>query len=171
MSTLESSLQCWHRMQWQAANCGASSASYSQEIFLQDFPQFLSAQSISTEQPEALLPEGMLRLLLDQASCAIQPDKWGTQWRLACGLYTAHYATLYLRTYCPQGSENPLQAAENGAAAGLVHSASIGVDSVTFDNSALTASTNPWGSLNATQYGQQLATMARLVGMGGCYVL
>lgn len=35
----------------------------------------------------------------------------------------------------------------------------------------LTKATERWGDLNATQYGQLLATKARLVGMGGTYVI
>ena len=50
-------------------------------------------------------------------------------------------------------------------------SATLGDSSVSYDTSALTAGTENWGDLNATQYGQLLATKARLVGMGGSYVL
>ncbi|MFQ8761917.1 MAG: hypothetical protein ACLSAF_23015 [Intestinimonas sp.] len=48
---------------------------------------------------------------------AIQPDKWLDGWRYAAGLYTAHYATLYLKTYAPS-SETPGQAAATGALVG-----------------------------------------------------
>lgn len=54
---------------------------------------------------------------------------------------------------------------------GVVASAKLGQDSVTYDTDALTKATEDWGDLNATQYGQLLATKARLVGMGGSYVL
>lgn len=42
---------------------------------------------------------------------------------------------------------------------------------MTYDTEALTKATEKWGGLNATQYGQTLATMARLVGMGGMTVI
>lgn len=89
---------------------------------------------------------------------------------MACGLYVAHYATLYLRTYS-DGSDTPTQAAATGALVGVVKSATLGDSSVSYDTSALTKATENWGDLNATQYGQMLATKARLVGLGGSYVI
>ena len=50
-------------------------------------------------------------------------------------------------------------------------SETLGDTSVTYDTAALTKATEDWGSLNATQYGQILATEARLVGMGGTLVI
>ena len=64
-----------------------------------------------------------------------------------------------------------VRAAATGALVGVVASAKLGQDSVTYDTDALTKATEDWGDLNATQYGQLLATKARLVGMGGSYVL
>ena len=55
---------------------------------------------------ESLLPRTMLDEFIRQANAAIQPDKWLDGWRYAAGLYTAHYATLYLKTYAPS-SETP----------------------------------------------------------------
>lgn len=54
---------------------------------------------------------------------------------------------------------------------GVMRSAKLGQDSVTYDTDPLTKATESWGDLNATQYGQLLATKARLVGMGGTYVI
>ena len=47
----------------------------------------------------------------------------------------------------------------------------MGDTSVSYDNSAVTAGTEKWGSWNTTQYGSQLVTMARMVGMGGMYAI
>lgn len=68
-------------------------------------------------------------------------------------------------------SGSPAQAASSGALVGVVHSAKLGQDSITYDTAALTKGTENWGDLNATQYGQLLAARARLAGMGGTYVL
>ena len=46
----------------------------------------------------------------------------------------------------------------------------MGDTQISYDNSAVTIGTEKWGSWNATQYGQQLATLARLVGMGGMWI-
>ena len=63
------------------------------------------------------------------------------------------------------------QAAASGALVGVVKSAQLGDSSVSYDTDALTRATADWGDLNATQYGQMLAARARLIGMGGSYVL
>ena len=152
-----------------AANLGYGQGAYTAEMFQADFPQFFSKGS--EEAPAvSLVPPAMLEELICQANAAIQPDKWQEGWRYACGLYAAHYATLYLRTYA-EGSDSPAQAAASGAMVGVVQSAKLGQDSITYDTSALTRATEAWGDLNATQYGQLLAARARLAGMGGSYVL
>lgn len=148
-----------------AANLGSGApGGYTAEDFRADYPQFFDGKG----QP--LLPASMLEEIIRMANAAVQPDRWGEGWRYAAGLYTAHYATLYLKTYAPS-SETPGQAAATGALVGVVASAKLGQDSVTYDTDALTKATEDWGDLNATQYGQLLATKARLVGMGGSYVL
>ena len=147
-----------------AANIGQAVGSYTAEMFQEDFPQFFNKEGT------CLLPATMLEQLIDQANRAIQPDKWLDGWRYAAGLYVAHCATLYLRTYA-ESSDTPAQAAATGALVGVVSSAKLGQDSVSYDTDALTKATENWGVLNATQYGQLLATRARLVGMGGSYVI
>ena len=112
----------------------------------------------------------MLEEFIRQANAAVTPDRWGEGWRFAAGLYTAHYASLYLRTFSIQ-NETPAQAAASGALVGVVKSAALGDSSVSYDTDALTRATADWGDLNATQYGQLLATRARLAGMGGTYVI
>lgn len=147
-----------------AANIGHSKGNYTAEMFQEDFPQFFR------EEGTSLVPLTMLTALVEQANNAIQPDKWLDGWRYACGLYVAHNATLYLRTYA-ENSATPGQAAATGALVGVVSSAKLGQDSISYDTSALTKATEDWGDLNATQYGQLLATRARLVGMGGTLVI
>lgn len=152
-----------------AANIGCGQGGYTAGMFQEDFPQFFT--KATGEAPAApLLPPSMLEELVSQATAAIQPDKWLDGWRMACGLYVAHYATLYLRTYA-EGSDTPAQAAGTGALVGVVKSATLGDSSVSYDTSALTKATENWGDLNATQYGQMLATKARLAGLGGSYVI
>lgn len=144
---------------------GGTPGNYTADMFQEDFPQFFSKQSGA-----ALLPDTMLEEFIRQANAAVTPDRWLDSWRYAAGLYVAHYATLYLRTYA-DGSAGPAQAAATGALVGVVKSAALGDSSVTYDTDALTKATADWGGLNATQYGQLLATKARLVGMGGTYAI
>lgn len=153
----------------QAANIGHSSGRYTGEMFQEDFPQFFT-RGTEASPAAPLLPATILEEFIRQANAAIQPDKWLDGWRYACGLYVAHNATLYLRTYS-DGSDTPGQAAASGALVGVVRSAQLGDSSVTYDTSAVTAATENWGDLNSTQYGQLLASRARLAGMGGTYVI
>lgn len=147
-----------------AANIGHGRGGYTAEMFQEDFPQFFRDNGIS------LVPAVVLEEFVRQTDAAIQTDKWLDGWRYACGLYTAHQATLYLRTFA-ESSATPAEAAATGALVGVMRSAKLGQDSVTYDPDPLTRATESWGDLNATQYGQLLATRARLVGMGGTYVI
>ena len=152
-----------------AANISRARGSYTADIFQEDFPQFYTAAS-GEEQAASLVPPAMLSEFIRQANGAITPDKWLDGWRYAAGLYVAHQATLYLRTYAVS-SPDGAHAAATGALVGVVKSAALGDSSVSYDTDAHTRATAAWGDLNATQYGQLLATRARLVGMGGTYVL
>lgn len=143
-----------------AANIGSGNGNYTLEAFQQDYPQFFDPEG------EPLLPESLLLQLIDQANCAVQPDKWLSMWRLGAGLYTAHLTTLMLRTYAPSSS-SPQQAAASGALMGVPKSGTLGDGSVEYDATALITGTEDWGDLNATTYGQLFASRARLIGMAG----
>ena len=152
-----------------AANISRGRGAYSAGMFQEDFPQFYTAGTEDT--PAAcLVPPAMLEEFIRQANAAVTPDKWLDGWRYAAGLYAAHQAALYLRTYAPC-SPDAAHAAATGALVGVVKSATLGDSSVSYDTDALTKATADWGDLNATQYGQLLATRARLAGMGGTYVV
>lgn len=77
---------------------------------------------------------------------------------------------MYLKTYAPS-SDSASQVANGASQVGVVKAAAMGDTSISYDNSAITAGTEKWGAWNATQYGAQLVTMARMVGMGGMYCL
>lgn len=150
-----------------ASNIGGGAAQYTADMFREDFPQFFKVTETAVTP---FLPQTVLDMFVAQASEAIQPDKWGGVWRYACGLYVAHYSTLYLQSF----SESPQTAAEaaaTGGVAGVVKSATLGDSSVTYETGAVTEALKEWGDLNATSYGQQLATRARIVGMGGTVVI
>lgn len=147
-----------------AANIGQSQGNYTAEQFQQDFPQFFSPDGVS------LVPCSMLTEIINMANASVQPDKWLESWRYAVGLYVAHYATLYLRTYA-QSSPTAARAAASGALVGVVKSATLGDSSVSYDTSALTKGTENWGDLNATTYGQMLANRAKLIGAAGSYAI
>lgn len=147
---------------------------YTEALFREDFPQFTSripaTKEGGQEEVKDLVPGKMLRNFICQANDSILPSRWGSMWQYAAGLYVAHFSALYLKTYAA-GSESAAQAAARAYQTGVVKSAVMGDTSVSYDNSAITAGTEKWGAWNATQYGSQLVTMARMVGMGGMFVL
>nr|DAT36592.1 MAG TPA: head to tail adaptor [Caudoviricetes sp.] len=147
-----------------ASNIGRKRGNYTAEMFAEDFPQFFDADG------KSVVPEGVLQMFIDRANESVQVDRWQSGWRYAAGLYVAHYLTMYMRTYAPSAS-GPDQAAATGALQGVVKSARLGDTSITYDTDALTKATEGWGSLNATVYGQMLASEARLMGLGGTYVI
>lgn len=100
-----------------AANLSRREAPYTQDMFLADFPQFTDGGG------GFIGPAAVLALFVKRAGSAVSPDKW-EDWRYACGLYTAHYLTLYLRTYADR-AESPAQAAAAGATVGIVDRKSV----------------------------------------------
>lgn len=147
---------------------------YTAEMFRKDFPQFTKRIPPESEKGEetviSLVPEQMLDMFIAQANDSVLPSRWGSVWQYASGLYVAHFASLYLKTYAP-GSDSAAQAAGRADQVGTIKSAAMGDTSISYDNSAVTAGTEKWGAWNATQYGSQLVTMARMVGMGGMFVI
>lgn len=154
----------FYGLKGQAANISETQGTYTAEMFRAAFPQFYDAEG------SCLVPETMLNLFINRANQCISPGKWGDAWEYAAGLYIAHYSTMYLRTYAPS-SDSAESAAATGSLVGVVKSEKLGDTSVTYDTDALTQATEGWGNLNATLYGQMLATEARLVGMGGTFVI
>lgn len=142
---------------------------YTKEMFREDHPEFYQEQE-EDQKKTGLLPPAMLETFLMQTNESVIPSRWGPLWRLAAGLYTSHFAALYLKTY-QEGSASAAAAAVNATPAGLVSSAKMGDTSVSYDNSAITEGSKEWGTWNSTVYGQQLITYARSIGMGGMYVI
>lgn len=147
---------------------------YTAALFYEDFPQFTTRMPPEQEGEEGiasgLVPGQMLEVFITQANDSVLPSRWGSMWRYAAGLYVAHFSALYLKTYSP-ASGSAAQAASGAEQAGAVKSAAMGDTSISYDNSAITAGTEKWGAWNATQYGSQLVTMARMAGMGGMYAI
>ena len=155
-----------------AANIGHGQSGYTLAMFEADFPQFYKAtvyDEVYTERTP-FVPPTVLEQIVARANAAVQPDKWLDGWRYAAGLYVAHYATMYLRNYS-ESPQTPAQAAATGSVSGVVKSATLGDSSVSYDTGAVTKALAEWGDFNATSYGQQFATRARLAGMGGMGVI
>lgn len=147
---------------------------YTAEMFQTDFPQFFTITPAEEPDGEAtvtsLVPENMLDMFIENANVSVLPSRWGTMWEYAAGLYVAHFCAMYLKTYSPS-SDSAEQVASGADQIGVVKSATIGDTSISYDNSAITAATQEWGSWNATIYGSQLVTLAKQIGALGMYVI
>ena len=151
-----------------AANIPApgEQGNYSADDFAEDYPEFYT---LTDGVYTPMLPAAMLERFIESANAAVIPSRWGSDWRLAVGLYTAHLVALRMQTYA-DGS-TPGAAASNSANVGTVKSASMGDTSISYDNAATNAGTEKWGAWNLTKYGSQLATLARMLGIAGPYVI
>jgi hypothetical protein len=89
---------------------------------------------------------------------------------MAFGLFVAHWITLYMETY----SDTPLTPAELRRIAstqGEISSKSVDGVSVSYGQRGGDADLVGWSSMKDTVYGQQFASLAKLMGMGGMYVV
>lgn len=121
---------------------------------------------------DSVIPDAVLDMFIAMANAAVQKCRWFEYWPLATGLYIAHFATLYLQTYLPASEDNtPGSAAGVGGITGIVSSAQLGDAQISYDVSSIASATETWGAWNSTQYGLQLVTLARIVGIGGSYII
>ena len=145
---------------------------YTVDMFQEDFPEFFTRNTVMAPgegEYAPMLPEAMLQRFVDSANASVVPYRWGPDWRMAAGLFTAHLAALRLQTYA-DGS-TPAATAGNSANVGTVKTATLGATSLSYDNAATNAGTEKWGAWNLTKYGSQLATMARMIGIAGMYAI
>jgi hypothetical protein len=144
-----------------AANMVAgNSTAYTADMFAADYAQFTGKG----------IPTAIMTAFLAMANDAIQEARWGDMWRVACGWYVAHCCTLHLRAM-PAAGATVAAVVEAGNPQGLVTEESFGGDSESYDHTAITAALQSWGNWNSTEFGRQLATMGRLVGAGGAFVI
>lgn len=148
-----------------ASNIVENTGNYSLEMFLEDYPQFKDADG------NTFANKAIMSTFIKMCNSTVSEERWAESWRLACGLFVAHYLTLYLRqnkgATC---SKNATEAADSGALLGVVTSASLGDASVSYDVNVTTQATEAWGQFNLTTYGQQYASLARMYCIGGMYV-
>jgi hypothetical protein len=109
-----------------------------------------------------LVPIAVLQVYIALASASLVQGKWLEQWTFAMALFVAHFADLYARSEGAPAS-TATQAAGQGLAFGILIAKSVGDVSASYQ---LVGGLEDWGAWNLTVYGQQLATMARIVGMG-----
>ena len=125
--------------------------------FLAVYPQFGEKSTV---------PEEYLEMILDMANRAISERRWHSQRKVAVCLYVAHFATLWLKTSAGMDGANPAAIANKGNSNSNISSKSVGGVSVSYGASEGASDLAGYGAWKDTIYGQQLATMARIVGTG-----
>lgn len=138
---------------------GGNNPPYSLVMLQEDFPQFTdeALQGINTE------------LYIGMANSMILRARWGEWWRYAAGLCAAHFLTLAAQGNSgAAGVEIPLSV--SGSAVGRKTSKSVDGVSVSYDYGVTDEALRDWGSFGLTSYGQQLATLGNICGMGGMYI-
>lgn len=159
----------------QSINAGAvvSSASnvitgtnppYVSSDFYESYPQF----GPNTDG-KYLVPQIVTQMYINLADACIKQARWNTAWEIAMGWFVAHFCTLYLQgTSSPNSGAGAVLAA--GQARGLDTSQSAGDVSVSTDYNNIGEDLSGWAAWKLTIYGQQLATMGKLIGRGGMYI-
>jgi hypothetical protein len=109
-----------------------------------------------------LAPPAVTNAYIALASSSLVQARWQSDWPIAIALYTAHYLTLYLRSEGDWMSDCGA-AALAGLKQGIQTSASAGGVSQSIQP---VPGLDDWGAWTETNYGTQLATRARVIGMG-----
>ncbi|MGO4496416.1 DUF4054 domain-containing protein [Paenibacillus sp. 2RAB27] len=133
--------------------------------FFDQYPQF----GPNEDGDYLIVPTLITQMFIDLAHESIQEARWRSHWKIAMGWFVAHFLTMYLQGVAdPNGGAAAVIAA--GQAKGLNVSESVGDVSVSTDFSTIAQDLDGWAAWKLTIYGQQLATIGKLVGRGGMYV-
>ena len=141
---------------------------YTLEMFKDMFPEFTKTESGVTS---FVVPDSIVQMFIDIANNVISPSRYGEMWKLCCGWYIAHRLTMYLKTYNANPNGSIASIVGKASSKGNVASSQLGDASISYDNKSISEADAKWGELNQTTYGTQLIAQARLIGMGGSYVI
>jgi len=127
--------------------------------FLAIYPQFKATTTYEagTGYDDGLdAPDALFDAILAQANAKIQQARWHSQWLLGMCNYIAHSLTLYKTAAAGDGSPTLIKTSK-----------SVGDISVGYDASSVMQDLAGYADLKSTTYGVQLASAARLIGLGG----
>jgi hypothetical protein len=134
--------------------------SFTVEQFLETFPQFTNK-----------VPNSVINFYLKLANNSLSYSRWGDSWEMGITLFIAHYLTLYLMSTAGLDENSPVnQVISKSLAAGLTASKSVGSLSKSYEYGSINDDFAGWGTWKLTLYGQQFATIAKLIGKGGSYI-
>lgn len=113
-------------------------------------------------------PTGQIQFWLTFAYGMLNPVRWGAQLDMAAQLYAAHNIVLERQALDQANVNNSLNSGAPGVASGPISAKGVDKNSVSY--SVDTTATPGEGDLNYTIYGQRLARLIRIFGMGPVYV-
>ena len=139
---------------------GGTNPAYTTAMFWAAYPSF-----------QGLVSEEMTQMYINLANAVIKESRYHSYWQVCMNWFIAHFLTLYLQsisTGTSQCSAKNVLAA--GEARGLkVHKAVDGL-SVGLDYSQIGDDLAGWAQFKLTIYGQQFASIAKLMGRAGSFV-
>lgn len=115
-----------------------------------------------------LVPQAVLQMYVNLASASLNYNRWLDQWLIGMSLFIAHFATLYLWSLPTQTNPSAAQVAQAGIAKGILVSKAVGDVSGSYQ--LIIGDMESWGAFNLTIFGQQLITMAKIIGIGPMYI-
>ena len=115
------------------------------------------------------MPSIVLDMYLELAHNAVKQSRYHSYWKMAMGLFIAHFTTLWV-----MGNADPASGAAGiikaGEQKGLVTGKSVDGVSVSKDYNTITSGLDGWAAWNMTTYGTQLASLARLTTKAGVQI-
>lgn len=140
---------------------------FTRDDFSSIFPVFKLQDGTEIKQDE--IPTEVYNLFYNMANKSLKYDRFKSQWKYCMCLYIAHYMTLFLMT---QNGDPGAQAALSGALPrGIASSKSVDGLSISYDFMDTASDLKGYGTWKYTIYGQQLATITKMYGHGGMWVM
>lgn len=112
------------------------------------------------------IPPAVLQMYINLATACLQSARWFDYWPIAMSWFVAHFATLYLRSEGNVGSTAG-QIASSGLTRGIMVTKSAGNVQATIE---VPRGLEEWAAWTSTEYGIQLATAAKGIGLGSMYI-
>ena len=113
------------------------------------------------------IPLVVIQLYINLASACVNYNRYFDSWLICMGLFVAHYLTMWAQANQFGATSSVAQIAANGLALGIrtsKHAGNVGVGVRPLDDLI------GWGTFQLTLYGQQFASIAKVLGSGGMLV-
>ena len=133
---------------------------YTIEDFRTVMPQFTSD----------VISDAVLSMYVELANNVVQEARWHSYWKEGMRLFISHFSSLYVLSAA--SAEDPEQSsiASLSAVRGIVSNKKVDQISVSYDLSVINEDLAGWGAWKETVYGEQFATLARMLAKGGMYI-